>query len=72
MAMVAVTDKIHEWSKAKAEELSQKLGYDVKQEGLVGVLLVLALSDEKTVRQAIEILKQYRLGGATDMQNKGW
>jgi len=66
MGTVVITDKIHEWSKKKARDK------DVEQEGLVGVLLVLALNHEQMVNQAVGIMKQYGFGGATVMQNKGW
>lgn len=61
-----VTDKIHDRAMEKAQELH------VPVEGLVGVILVLALSSETMLRQALGIMKMYGLGGATDMAKKGW
>lgn len=69
---VYVTDRIHNWSQTTAQQLSDALNYTVRHEGLVCMLLVLALSDERMLKQAGEILRHYNLGGAQDMENRGW
>lgn len=66
MGDVFITDKIHNRLKERAKQEG------VRQEGLAGVLLVLALNDETTVKKAVQIIKREQLGGATDMAAKGW
>ena len=61
-----VTDKIHAKITEKAEAL------DLTQEGLAGVLLLLSVSNETILNQAIDLMKTYDLGGSTDMESKGW
>jgi hypothetical protein len=63
---VFITPKIKQWLVETATK------YNVRQEGLASVLLVLGLSDERTLDQALSLLRAYELGGATDMANKGW
>ena len=67
MGDVFITDKIHNRLRERAKQEE-----DVKLEGLVGVLLVLALDNEATVKRAIQIIKDEQLGGATDMARKDW
>ena len=66
MGDVFITDKIHNRLKQRAKQEGVRL------EGLAGVLLKLALDDEKMVDQAIQLIKREGLGGATDMAAKGW
>lgn len=66
MGDVFTTDKIHN----RLKERARREG--VRQEGLAGVLLVLALDNEAMVKKAIQIIKDEQLGGATDMAAKGW
>jgi len=66
MGDVFITDKIHNRLKERAKQEGVRL------EGLVGVLLVLALDNEATVKKAVQIIKGEQLGGATDMAAKGW
>lgn len=66
MGDVFITDKIHNQLKGRAKREGVRL------EGLAGVLLVLALDDEATVKKAVQTIKREQLGGATDMAAKGW
>jgi len=66
MGDVFITDKIHNRLKERAK------GEGVRLEGLAGVLLVLALDDEATVKKAVQTIKREQLGGAIDMAAKGW
>jgi len=63
---IFVTSKIH----ARIAEKAQEFG--IKQEGLASVLLLLGLSNETILKQALELIKMYNLGGSVDMENKGW
>lgn len=65
-ADVFITPKIKKWLADTARERR------VKQEGLACMLLALSLSDPQKVDQAATLLKRYDLGGATDMQKRGW
>ncbi len=61
-----VTNKIHRKVTEKAEQ------FDVTQEGLAGVLLLLSVTNETILKQALDLMKMYDLGGSTDMESKGW
>jgi len=63
---IDVTEKIH----AKIVEKAQE--FDVKVEGLASVLLVLGLSNETILKQALDFMRIYDLGGSVDMEKKGW
>lgn len=63
---IDVTKKINDMMDKEA----QKNG--VKKEGLAGVLLLLGLSNDAILRQALSLMKMYGLGGSVDMEKKGW
>ncbi|MEM0049006.1 MAG: hypothetical protein QW424_01530 [Candidatus Bathyarchaeia archaeon] len=51
---------------AKLEEL--KDAYGVHKEGLGNILLLLALSNEDLVKQAVNIIKIWNIKGVTDLE----
>jgi hypothetical protein len=57
---------------AKLEELKEANG--VHKEGLGNILLLLAMSDENLVKQALNIIRIWEIKGAVDlekMENRG-
>jgi len=61
---VALTDKLHQHLQAAAPP--------GKMEALANVLLYLALTDGRTTQQALDLIQRLGLGGAQDLQNRGW
>jgi uncharacterized protein YajQ (UPF0234 family) len=51
---------------ARLEELQKK--HDVKKEGLGNILLLLAMSDDNLVKQAVNIIKTWNIKGGVDLQ----
>ena len=62
---IAITDKLH-------SQLLAATPPGTALEGLANVLLYLALTDGHTLAQAADLMKRLGLGGATDLQNRGW
>ncbi len=63
---VVVTKKI----KRDLAKISDKHG--VRQEAFVNVGLRLLLSNEQDLKTLINLIHSAKLGGATDLENKGW
>lgn len=60
-----LTTKIHTKLKTTADN------YGVKMEALGNTLLILALSDESKVKQAIDLIKIWNIEGQRKMENRG-
>jgi len=63
---VVITKKI----KRDLAKFADKHG--VRQESLVNVGLRLLLSDEQRAKTLVNLIHSAKLGGATDLENKGW
>ena len=61
----ALTDKVHEKLKSTAEK------FDVHIEALGNTLLMTSLSDENKVRQAINLIKAWKIEGQVKMEERG-
>ena len=63
---VVITKKI----KRDLEKIADKHG--VRQESLANVGLRLLFSDEHQTKKLVNLIHSAKLGGATDLENKGW
>lgn len=72
---LAITSRIDaELNRLRGEiesELKGKWGLGLKKEALGNILLLLAMSDERLVRQAVNIIRIWGIGGAEEMEKRG-
>jgi len=62
---VAFTDKI----KSKLEEVSSS--QNVGEEALANIILMLGLCNDELVKTAVNLIKAWKLGGATALEKMG-
>ena len=64
MVSFALTDKVHK----KLKGTANKLGVEI--EALGNTILMLSLCDENALKQAVNLIKAWQIGGQVSMENR--